>query len=402
MSPYKQAQTAEQMANMTPLSMHRGIMAAQESHERAPRELDDRRSMAMSSQGMLVPQHQSPAEMLAVPMTSWARDSVPIGMCMVCQRRPQAPNGRGTCSLECLSQLPVVPRQQLTVLKAEDFHNDWTPSMPPPPPPVLPGTWGLPPPGLEETRNLMGTPMMINDGLMTRNETPQWRQPSSRPESEAQITLDGSVAPSRIDVQQEPRPVPTGSAPAWAQDKELVELLANSSQQERQAFFLAFKGGLPPAPEPRLARSPSWTDPEVRMEWDVADQAAPDVPRAEKENGVAYPTRREAKVMANRTPNPDLAITGSKAVWGTLSFQRSHDPVMNQAYVMHARCVTHKWKQLCWMVRARDAFAWSAKTWTRPVRWLANMHGREMSALWGHLGVASRELRGPKGPAMYR
>ena len=117
-----------------------------------------------------------------------------------------------------------------------------------------------------------------------------------------------------------------------------------------------------------------------------------------------YPTEREAKNVAAKPAatkqKQSLQITGANAKFPTLGMTRSADPVFNMAYVIHARAVTFKWKMFLLMLRGREARA--PGTWKRPVRWLALMHGSEVSALWGHLGVASRELKGPKGAPMYK
>ena len=98
----------------------------------------------------------------------------------------------------------------------------------------------------------------------------------------------------------------------------------------------------------------------------------------------------------------EIRITRARAYWATLNFQRSHDPVMNMVYTLHARGVTHKWKQFVLQVRGRAASEREGRPWLRPGRWLAGIHGTETASWWGHLGPASKVLRGPKGSPMYK
>ena len=69
----------------------------------------------------------------------------------------------------------------------------------------------------------------------------------------------------------------------------------------------------------------------------------------QEEDGRPFPTEREAANAAVRSDRnrgkQELRITGVRANWGTLNFKRSHDPVMNMVYMLHARGVNHKWKQ---------------------------------------------------------
>ena len=126
-----------------------------------------------------------------------------------------------------------------------------------------------------------------------------------------------------------------------------------------------------------------------------------------REDGKEFPTEREAARAATKTPvtkaKAALKITGANSDFPTLGLTRSHDPVFNMGFVIHGRLVTHKWKQLVWQLRGRAALAVDQhRPWKRPVRWLAALHGTETSAMWGHLGVASRELKAPKGAGLYK
>ncbi len=75
---------------------------------------------------------------------------------------------------------------------------------------------------------------------------------------------------------------------------------------------------------------------------------------------------------------------------------------MNIANNLHARVVCHKWKQFVWMLRMRRAHALEHLKMNSPCRWLAHMQGQDLAAIWGHTGAASREIKGPKGPPLFR
>ena len=61
-----------------------------------------------------------------------------------------------------------------------------------------------------------------------------------------------------------------------------------------------------------------------------------------------------------------------------------------------------KWKQMVWMVRARFALETEGKRYRRHPRWLSMMFAREVAALWGHLGGATKTLQGPRGPPLMK
>ena len=73
---------------------------------------------------------------------------------------------------------------------------------------------------------------------------------------------------------------------------------------------------------------------------------------------------------------------------------------MNMIFTIHARGLVHKWKQLVLMLKGQEACR-GILAWRRPARWLGLIHGTETAQLWGHLGVASRELKSEKAGAMY-
>lgn len=97
-----------------------------------------------------------------------------------------------------------------------------------------------------------------------------------------------------------------------------------------------------------------------------------------------------------------MAITGLNAEFPTLGMTLSADPVLNMSWTIHGRLLVHKWKQMVWMLRARAAVTAEGRQYRRHPRWLAMMFAREVAALWGHLGGATRTLQGPRGPPLMK
>eukprot|EP00438_Fugacium_kawagutii_P036584 Skav211981 [mRNA] locus=scaffold1330:233097:236289:- [translate_table: standard] len=127
-----------------------------------------------------------------------------------------------------------------------------------------------------------------------------------------------------------------------------------------------------------------------------------------KEQGAARSSSQAPKekvVVSSKTrtkQDQTKEITGELANFPTLGMTVSSDAVFNASWIIHGRLVTHKWKQLTWMLRIKEAFIENRMTWKRNPRWLALMFSREMAALWGHIGCCSRVLSGPKGPPLMR
>ncbi len=156
-----------------------------------------------------------------------------------------------------------------------------------------------------------------------------------------------------------------------------------------------------------------WTSPEARpvtaeqrrRQEDSDEQMARSLVEEEAREA-GYPTKREAENLAAKQGRTDAQrnrkVTGEEAPFATLNMQRSWDPVMNQIYTIHGRMITHKWKQFLLQLRYKESREHFKQEWRRPLRWLALVHATETAALWGHLGVAARELRGVKGAGMYK
>ena len=147
---------------------------------------------------------------------------------------------------------------------------------------------------------------------------------------------------------------------------------------------------------------PGWRDREGVVRCDAC------IARFERElgrNGTEVPTERmsaNAAAKPGRTKRQQkLKITGQDSEYG-IHMTRSHDVTMNIAYTLHARVVSNKWKQFTWLLRHRRARAAEYQMWKRPFRWLAVQQGRDLGAIWGHVGVASKEIKGPRGPPLFR
>ena len=61
--------------------------------------------------------------------------------------------------------------------------------------------------------------------------------------------------------------------------------------------------------------------------------------------------------------------------------------------------MTYKWKQLLWMLRARESLG---RRWRGNPRWLAVMFSREAASIYGHMGASVKYLRGFQGPALFK
>ena len=140
-------------------------------------------------------------------------------------------------------------------------------------------------------------------------------------------------------------------------------------------------------------------NPQVQERFRVSSQ--------EDESGCPYPNPREAMVVAARPPaskqTRKKALTGDLADFPTLGLTLSADPAMNMGYVLMSRILVHKWKVFLMGLRVQEAFAHSQSlAWRRNPRWLAGLLGTETASIWGHLGSATRSLRGKDGPPLFR
>ena len=94
-------------------------------------------------------------------------------------------------------------------------------------------------------------------------------------------------------------------------------------------------------------------------------------------------------------------LTGLNADFATLSLNRSSDVVENTKLTLMAHLTTFQWKKFTWMLRAREAFYLERMRWKRNPKWLANMYGKELAWIWGHIGNARRAITQPKNIPLF-
>jgi hypothetical protein len=130
-----------------------------------------------------------------------------------------------------------------------------------------------------------------------------------------------------------------------------------------------------------------------------SNQAAASIPEEEPGQKV-----KSKKVSTKSKPKQQqlAATTGQLADFPLLGMTKSYDPVFNASWIVHQRMICHKWKALVWMLKVRAAMGLSKMQWRRNPRWLANLYAQELAALWGHVGVCVRSVRGNTGPPLFR
>ncbi|CAE7326527.1 psaC [Symbiodinium sp. CCMP2456] len=85
------------------------------------------------------------------------------------------------------------------------------------------------------------------------------------------------------------------------------------------------------------------------------------------------------------------ALTDHAAPFPTISTRFSDDLVVNAMISIQSQLFTFKWKTFVWMVRIREAVRLEMgdqAKWRRNARWLMSLFGKQLGALWGHLGAA--------------
>ena len=93
------------------------------------------------------------------------------------------------------------------------------------------------------------------------------------------------------------------------------------------------------------------------------------------------------------------ALTDHAAPFPSLSNKFSDDVVINLALSLQGQLFAFKWKMFTWMLRVRRAVRLECgpKTrWRRNPRWLMLLFGRQVAAMWGHLGSARQLCNDPR------
>jgi len=107
---------------------------------------------------------------------------------------------------------------------------------------------------------------------------------------------------------------------------------------------------------------------------------------------------RAKKVAAGNKRAQTAALTGWSADYPSLSHYWSGEVAINMVHSMKSRMVTFLWKKLCWQLRVKEAVRQESQgraKWRKNPRWLSEMLGREVAALYGHFGAMRQRLRAP-------
>lgn len=111
---------------------------------------------------------------------------------------------------------------------------------------------------------------------------------------------------------------------------------------------------------------------------------------------------RAKKGHAAAKKKEQAALTGIQADYPSLSHTWSEDVAFNLVASVRSRMITFQWKKLFWQCRVRQALAetYPQARWKRNPRWLAMLLGKEVAALWGHLGAMRQRLHAPMAVAL--
>ena len=111
---------------------------------------------------------------------------------------------------------------------------------------------------------------------------------------------------------------------------------------------------------------------------------------------------RERKSHAAAKRVEQAALTGQRAEYPSLSHTWSNEVSFNLVESVRSRMVTFMWKKLTWQLRVKKALAdtYPQARWKKNQRWLAMLLGKEVAALWGHLGAMRQRLHAPIGVAL--
>ena len=124
-------------------------------------------------------------------------------------------------------------------------------------------------------------------------------------------------------------------------------------------------------------------------------------PGADQRSGTERESRKSAASPKPAAKNA-LKVTGAAAVFPVLGMTYSHEAASNTKRVLHERLTVWQWEKFVQLLKAKSLFTNIGRPWRRPCRWLANMYAAEMAAIWGHIGGATKELRGPRRPPLMK
>eukprot|EP00434_Breviolum_minutum_P038103 symbB.v1.2.033789.t1/scaffold4247.1/size72962/1 len=107
---------------------------------------------------------------------------------------------------------------------------------------------------------------------------------------------------------------------------------------------------------------------------------------------------RAKKAASSNKKIQNAALTGWAADYPSLSHFWSNEVAFNMVHSMKSRMVTFLWKKLCWQLKVKEAVRQESQSrakWRKNPRWLSEMLGREVAALYGHYGAMRQRLRAP-------
>ena len=179
-------------------------------------------------------------------------------------------------------------------------------------------------------------------------------------------------------------------------DEEMVHAVVMSSTPKRRAQ--------------RAAPHSPWEHVAIPM-WTEANRGVPTYNMAEGEVMQNVLTEAEQKMIAKSRAKKSqaaakrveqAALTGQRADYPSLSHAWSNEVAFNMVASVRSRMVTFMWKKLTWQLRVKQALAetYPQARWKKNQRWLAGLLGKEVAALWGHLGAMRQQLHAPIGVAL--
>lgn len=179
----------------------------------------------------------------------------------------------------------------------------------------------------------------------------------------------------------------SSSAPATPDPQMVANMAMELAQKMMSAQGLLNKQGQ----DPQM--------PDELYEEDFEEQ------RGAKTRGKGSSSQREPSVKKKNTSQKaqrQAALTGDLANFPTLSCRFSADVTFNIMASLQAQMLVFKWKTLLLMLRVKQAVekergqSGRPLKWKRNPRWMMALHGRQLAALWGHLGAARQLCFNPK------
>ncbi|CAE7399266.1 ppiA [Symbiodinium sp. CCMP2456] len=127
------------------------------------------------------------------------------------------------------------------------------------------------------------------------------------------------------------------------------------------------------------------------------EQVIPELASALTPEEVQFLNKRRSKAAAAKSrAETKKALTGEQADYPSLSHVWANEVCLNLACSVRSRMRTFLWKKFVWQLRVKAAIEREqSKRWKRNPRWLAMLTGREVAALWGHLGSMRQKINSP-------